>query len=281
MSLPTFIVIGPGKTGTTWLYKCLLEHPEIGLAKGTKETLFFNHNYEKGLAWYERFFDGMTNVRATGEISNDYFFSEEAPERIAAAIPGVKLITMLRNPIDRIVSMYKFNIRNGNFRAWHGHERVALETTLDTVPGMLEQNRYQKYLDNYLRHFPREQIYVGLFDDIKTSPETLVREIYSFIGVDPNFQPPSLREHVLPASQARFGKDLGYAKRIGEWLRSWELHSLLTWAKTNPLVLKILTKPATEKTEISAETRQKLRTIFDPHVRFVEHLVGRDLEHWK
>jgi Sulfotransferase domain len=281
MPLPTFIVIGPGKTGTTWLYRCLLEHPEIGLAKGTKETLFFNHNYDKGLLWYEKFFDGLGKKRAIGEISNDYFFSSEAPKRIATALPGIKLITILRNPVDRIVSMYQFNIRNGNFRKWYGDRQAKLEETLDDVKGMRSQNRYREHLENYLRHFPREQIYVGLFDDITSSPEMLISEIYSFIGVDSDFRPKSLRERVLPASQARFGKDLSYAKRIARWLRSWQLHALLTWAKTNPIVLRVLTKPTTDKIEISKEAREKLRTEFDPHIRFVENLVGRNLEHWK
>lgn len=281
MSLPTFIVIGPGKTGTTWLYKCLLEHPEIGLARGTKETLFFNHNYDRGLAWYEKFFDGLNGKRAIGEISNDYFYSKEAPARIAKNLPDVRLITMLRNPADRIVSMYQWNIRNGNFREWHGRKHVQLEETLTSVPAMLETNRYGTYLENYLRHFPRERLFVGLFDDIQAAPEDLLREVYSFVGVDPDFRPASLRERVLPASQARFGKDLSYAKRIGGWLRAWGLHSLLTWAKTNSLVLAVLTKPANHRAEISPETREELRQIFDSHIRFVERLVNRSLEHWR
>jgi hypothetical protein len=280
MSLPTFIVIGPGKTGTTWLYKCLKEHPQVGLARGTKETLFFNHNYNKGLGWYEKFFEGLDGC-AIGEVSNDYFFSPDAPARIAADLPDVKLITMLRNPIDRIISMYRFNMRNGNFRAWHGREDVNLAETLDTVPGMLEMNRYQKYLGNYLRCFPKDRIFVGLFDDIRSSPEILVSDIYKFIGVDPDFHPRSLRERVLPASKARFGRDLSYAKRISKWLRTREFHSVLTWAKTSPLILNILTKPAIDRVDVSEETREKLRQTFDPHIRFVEKLVGRNLGHWK
>lgn len=280
MPLPTFIVIGPGKSGSTWLYKCLKEHPEIRLAKDTKETLFFNHNYNKGLGWYEKFFDGLDG-RAIGEVSNDYFFSPDAPARIAADLPDVRLITMLRNPIDRLISMYHWNLRNGNFRKWFGDAPVTLDEAIETVPDMLQWNRYRQYLDNYLRCFRGDQIFVALYDDIKHSPEVLIREIYAFLRVDPNFVPSSLNSRFLSASEARFGKNLYFAKRFGRWLRKREFYRLLTWCKTNPIILKLLTKPVTTETEVSDETRARLRTIFDPHIRFVEKLVGRNLEHWR
>ncbi len=113
MTLPNFIVIGPGKTGTTWLYQCLAAHPGIKLARNTKETVFFADYYDRGLGWYEKFFEGLDGAAAIGEVSNTYFFTPEAPARIAAAVPKVKLIAFLRNPVERVVSLYLFRLRNG------------------------------------------------------------------------------------------------------------------------------------------------------------------------
>lgn len=275
MTLPTFIVIGPGKTGTTWLYQCLAEHPEIKLARGTKETVFFNSYYGRGLDWYQRFFEGCERARAIGEVSNNYFFSPDAPARIAKDIPDVKLIAMLRDPIDRLTSAYNF------FHRWRGKEKF--EQVIKRRSQMVSNNFYDVFLERWLQFFPRDRLLVVLHDDLKSDPQKLLREIYSFLGVNPDFVPSAQNERVLPASNPRMPGLFAGLKKFAKWLRDRDLHRVLTWAKLNPVVLKLLTRSNADKDryDIPPEGRRELQAIYRPHIERLEILIGRDLSAWK
>ncbi|MBI4653429.1 MAG: sulfotransferase domain-containing protein [Nitrospirae bacterium] len=111
--LPNFICIGTGRAGTSWLYKVLLEHREVCTAKNIKETQFFNIHYEKGVGWYKKFFEDCGKASAVGEISNRYIFDPAVPERIRKTVPDCKIIICLRNPYERIQSVYSFKLRGG------------------------------------------------------------------------------------------------------------------------------------------------------------------------
>jgi hypothetical protein len=275
MTLPNFIVIGPGKTGTTWLYQCLAEHPQIRLARHTKETVFFTDYYDRGMGWYEKFFEGCDGAAAIGEVSNTYFFSPEAPARIARHLPKAKLIAVLRNPVERVVSLYLFRRRNGLVRG-------SLEDAMAADPAMAGQNFFDEHLARFLLLFPREQLFVALFDDLKSEPRKLLRDVYAFLGVDPEFVPPSASEQVLAASEPRNAGLFHMLKRFAVWLRRNDFHRLLTWAKSNPLVMKTLTKPIARdaKPAVSPETRARLAALYRPHIVRTGTLIGRDLSGW-
>lgn len=276
MTLPTFIVIGPGKTGSTWLYKCLEAHPEIRLARNTKETFFFDKYYERGLAWYEKFFAGFEGAHAIGEVSNTYFFSEAAPARIAKQLPEVKLISVLRNPIDRLISSYLFKRR-------HARTDEELEHIISDRLRMVPRNFYDVHLERFLRVFPREHLHVALYDDIKSDPTAMLRDIYAFIGVDPNFHPEVAKEKIFAAGKPRMTAVARALRPFTLWLRESDMHGLLTWAKLNSTVQTVLYKPVTDskRPQLSSETRERLRDIYRPHIERVESMIGRDLGHWK
>jgi len=275
MTLPNFIVIGPGKTGTTWLYQCLAEHPQIKLARNTKETFFFNDYYGRGSGWYEKFFENCESASAIGEVSNTYFFSPEVPARIAARLPNVKLIAFLRNPVERLVSLYLFRRRNGLITG-------SLEDAIASDPTMVEQNFFDEHLARYLEFFPREQMFVALFDDLEADPRKLLGQIYRFLGVDADFVPPAAGQKVLAANEPRNAGSFHLLKRFALWLRRNDFHRLLTWAKTNPLVLKILTRPVAREARpvLEAETRARLLALYRPHMARAADLLGRDLGGW-
>jgi hypothetical protein len=275
MTLPNFIVIGPGKTGTTWLYHCLAAHPQIGLARHTKETVFFTEYYDRGRSWYERFFEGTENAVARGEVSNTYFFSPQAPARMAALLPGAKIIAFVRNPMDRILSAYLFHRRNG---VVHG----TFDEAIARDPTIVSNNFYDEHLERYLRHFPREQIFVALFDDIGRDPAALLRQIYEFLGVDCEFRPGTMTQRVLPASAPRNASLFHKLKTFARWLRSHNFHRFLSWAKANPILMAALTRPISdrEKPAIPPATKASLEEIFRPHNARLAQLLSRDLSHW-
>jgi len=113
---PTFLFIGPDKSGSTWLYEVLRQHAQC-FVPPVKDIYFFDRYYERGLDWYFRFFEAAPpGTLAAGELSHDYLFSSAAAERIAQDLPGVKLITSLRDPAERTFSHYLYMIRSGRTR---------------------------------------------------------------------------------------------------------------------------------------------------------------------
>src|SRR5687768_13237463 len=98
--LPDFLIIGAQRGGTTSLYRYLTEHPEIDPAV-RKEIHFFSRHHEQGLDWYRAHFPRRDESSLVGEASPNYLVHPDVPARVAAALPRVKLIALLRNPVDR------------------------------------------------------------------------------------------------------------------------------------------------------------------------------------
>src|SRR5438874_9396950 len=117
MRLPDFIIGGAPRSGTTWLYHLLDRHPDVYMAAPvTPEPKFFlvDRLYEKGLAYYaSQWFAGAGNSRLAGEKSTDYLESGAAAKRIARDLPRVKLVFILREPVDRAYSNYLWTRMNG------------------------------------------------------------------------------------------------------------------------------------------------------------------------
>ena len=117
-SKPDFLIIGAQKCGTTSLYDYLVQHPQV-LAARYKELHFFDYNFQKGEAWYRRRLPSKAQMRAaqktvgtrviTGEASPCYMVFPQTPERVFRFVPNVKLIVLLRNPVDRAFSQYQMN----------------------------------------------------------------------------------------------------------------------------------------------------------------------------
>jgi len=99
LTLPDFICVGPGKTGTNTLHHCLKEHPSICMAEGVKGARFFDTFYSRGIEWYASLFNYCCDGAVKGEITETYFYKDPVPERIHRHLPDVKIIVILRNPI--------------------------------------------------------------------------------------------------------------------------------------------------------------------------------------
>jgi hypothetical protein len=180
--LPNVIVIGAAKCGTTSLHEYLDEHPDISMSR-EKELHFFvdRKNWGRGLEWYESNFDASAPVR--GESSPGYSafpLYSGVPERMAHTIPDVKLIYLVRDPVERIVSHYTHRTVN-----WP--EMGTLEEALGDPhvrEWLVTPSHYWLQLEQYLAHFPPEQILVVDSDELRSS----LPGVFAFVGVDPAFR---------------------------------------------------------------------------------------------
>jgi hypothetical protein len=257
---PDFVIIGSKRGGTTSLYNYLLEHPGVApLFPGrqrVKGVHYFDSNYDRGPRWYRSHFPLTAGGRhlarpwrvpaVAGEASPYYLFHPLAAQRLAEQYPDVRLIVLLRDPVERAYSHYKERVR-------HGAEPLTFEQAIAAEPDRLRgeaerivrepgyrspehedhsylaQGRYGDMLPRWFDTFGRDACYVAASEDFYADPARIAGEVWSFLGLPP---------HEL-ASRKRFN-----------------FH------------------PAAD---LAAATRQQLREEFAAHNRALEELLGRSL----
>lgn len=181
------------KAGTTSLAKYLACHPDVFMTI-PKEPGFFDptRNWDRGLEWYQGLFSTAGPEQARGEASTMYSAAPHVPgvpERIARVVPEVRLIYLIRNPVERIRSMYLHRVDRGQ-------ERGTLEEAVEQRSEYLDLSRYGFQLDQYLRVFPRQQILVLSSDQLRHERERAVGDALHFVGADADKALPDVsREH--------------------------------------------------------------------------------------
>ncbi len=196
--LPDFIVGGAPRCGTTWLATTLDRHPHIWLAKPLRpEPKFFlvDELYAEGLDSYaRRWFADAPADAVVGEKSTNYLESAAAAHRIAADLPGVRMIFVLRNPVDRALSNYRWSVMNG-METEDLATALALEERREAeVPDRLRYARphayfsrghYARMLAPYVEALPAEQLLVLRFEDLVDDPAAATARVHEYLGVEP------------------------------------------------------------------------------------------------
>lgn len=303
-SLPTFMIIGAGKSGTTSLYEYLLQHPQIHMSP-VKETNFFALRGQKveqedtsedqmyhypwsvtsDEAYIDLFKEGASK-NARGEVSPMYLYHPEAPGRIHELLPEVKLIAILRQPAERLYSRY--------MHLW-GEDR-APSNDLNAIfdkdsvwwkrDDLVREGFYGTYLQRYYDLFPSARIKVYLFEDLRKRPEELIKDLYHFCGVDDQFQPDleaSFNVSGKPKNKVLdvlIGKDSwvksaldktmpGLSKKVKDNL--WVKNTINKWRKKN-----------TTKLPFDKELKKRItREIYLEDIERLEAIIDRDLSSWK
>lgn len=212
--LPDFLIIGAQKAGTTSLYRYIVQHPAIRAA-ATKEVHYFDGGlsgdgaaYAKGPAWYRAHFPlALPGQRRwlTGEASPLYLFHPAAPARIREAVPDVRMIVLLRDPVTRAISHYHHEVRKGREPL---DLMAALRAEETRMKGLLRERRfdhpafihysykarglYVNQLDRYLRSFARHQLLILRSEDLFRSPQAVLPQVLRFLNMPPDWQPPDL-----------------------------------------------------------------------------------------
>jgi hypothetical protein len=188
-----FIVIGAMKCATSTICAYLEDHPDVFMVKG--EPNFFSHdgNYSKGEKWYMTHFKGRNGEIIAGEGSNFYSASEMYPHTVARMIafnPQLKLVYMVRHPIDRIVSAW---IQSRSDRGDDVSSTLDLAVT-EHPEFFIDLSLYWKNITRYRTDFPSDQIFVGFMEDLHSDDEDFFKRLCKFLGVPPN--PTIGRDHL-------------------------------------------------------------------------------------
>jgi hypothetical protein len=190
--LPNFLIIGASKAGTTSLQQHLKDHPDVHMPPGTELHYFTDElGWERGEAWYRSQFDGAGGARAVGEKSTTYTrfpHSRDVPARIAALLPDVRLVYLLRHPIERIRSAHQYEVAMGR-------EHLPIDVAVRTNDVYVDPSRYSMQIEQYLGHVGRDQLLLMTSEDLRDDPLAAMRRVYEFIDVDPSWVPTTVEHH--------------------------------------------------------------------------------------
>ena len=199
--LPDFIVIGAVRSGTTSLYHYLGQHPII-VKSAYDELGYFDSNYELGLNWYKSLFPSVFQKRKiekrfgkfmTYEVTPFYIYNEKVPRRIHKILPDIKLIVILRNPVDRAYSNYFLGNQKEKFEDVIKKERETIEK-IDRSnkeeyykfvhTSMLARGFYAEQLEKWYKVFHKEQILIIKSEELATETNKILNDIFHFLGLE-------------------------------------------------------------------------------------------------
>lgn len=274
ISLPSFFVIGPPRTGTSWLHQVLKDHAH--LPRATKETHFFDKHFHRGLAWYRGHYDPAPPGKRMGEVAPTYFACEAARDRIARITPNAKVVCILRNPLERLLSLYRL-------KSAYGVIRYSLEHALERDPELLESSLYATKLKGWYRALGPEQVLVTFYDDLRDRPQYFVNAMADFVGL-PRFTLRPVDANYVNASNGMTYPRHYYFARLAtimaSWCKSQRLNRIVTAAKSSSLP-KLFMGGGQPFAQMSPEMSLKLAEILRPEMDELEVMLNRDFSAWK
>jgi hypothetical protein len=299
MTLPNFLIIGTQKAGTTALAYHLGKHPQIYISP-IKEPGFFDFENRQpdfsgpgdrelhrfvttDIEAYRQLFQGVNNEIAIGEATTWYLYSPKAPECIYKYVPNVKLIVILRNPVDRAYSAFMHVIRDGretvtDFAQALKEEEIRIARNWEYLWRYQQMGFYYAQLKRYFDLFKQNQIKVYLYEDLKNDPVNLVKDICQFLDVDERLITKSLpRRNVSGIPK---NKLLDYLSKKQNFKSVKAFLKLFISSKVRESIMVNLKNKNLTKPQMSPMIRSQLTEIYRQDILKLQDLIGQDLSPW-
>ena len=296
MTMPNFLIIGAPKAGTSALYHYLQQHPQIYMSP-MKETKFFAFEGEQinfqgpgdstlkyitDIEAYRALFKHVSNEVAIGEATPWYLYSPKAAERIQSYIPNAKLIAILRDPVERAHSHFLSHVSRGweplnDFSQAMLAEEDRIRNNWSYPWYYKQRGFYAVQLKRYFERFDRNQIKVYLYEDFKADSQSILKNIFQFLGVDNSITPNTDRKYNvtnMPTNRV-LDKFIKCSSPIKPYIKPLLLSKLGRQIKTNFLKLNSRNKPS-----LSTETRRQFVEEYKEDILKLQDLIQRDLSQW-
>ncbi len=249
------------RCATGWIRQCLMEHPEIYMAR--KEPHYFDRNYDKGNGWYQGFFEDISDEKLIGEKTATYFHYKEAPRNITDTNPDMRVIICLRDPVERMYSHFSMLAQNDQLLRETGFIGAAKPGT-----DFVNWSRYAPQIKLYQETIPVENLKFIIYEEKDDDPVGFIQNLYEFLGVDSSYRPESAE---LRTKQGQFEHNHWFWGPVSKVL----LH-LRAPTSFRKLYTDFRPKP---DTGIKESTYEELSPYFD--IKRVELLLGRELDCWR
>lgn len=281
MGRPNLFLIGAQKSGTSSLHFYLKNHPDIFMAEA-KELFYFNHDDSRRppVERYLTHFESDRHHAYYGESSTYYTMAPRfrgVAERIRAFEPSARLIYVVRHPIERAISGYWQSVRV--FEESRGLEAVTPESQYART------SDYALQLREYLEWFPRDQIHVLLFEDLRASTEHEMKRLYEWLGLPahPGRELYRVVRNESPKLLPRIDRSTGLGRlRASRLWQGWLRNAVPAWLRSR---LKHRTEQAIDREspavrEAEARARERLRPHFVERAADFAELTGLDVASW-
>ncbi|MEQ8470483.1 MAG: sulfotransferase [Marinoscillum sp.] len=301
--IPDFLIIGAGKCGTTSVDNYLRHHPEIFIPK-VKEPNFYGYatvtedmlsarqseidhfrNSITDLDEYLELFASAEPHQVKGETSNTYLYHKNAPERIKHYNPDMKLIAIFRQPAERLWSRYMHLARENKTPTDHFSDCLDRSSIYWERNDLINEGFYHKNLSKIYSLFPKNQIRVYLFEDLKNDGPGTLKDIYKFLGVDPDFE----MEELVQYNQSGVIKNKpldglignhGIIPKMAKYVFGKHYDALKDNTKIQSIVVKVR-KQNLDKPQLDPEIKKILtHDVYEEDILRLQKLIGRDLSHW-
>lgn len=268
------LLIGAPKSGTTWLTRCLSEHPDLFMPR--EEIHYYSRLHHKGEAWYASRFAGRAPGQLLAENSNSYLTDPGALERIASDQPEAKILCILRNPVDRAYSSYGMQVDRG--RASFDID-LYLDPDRSPRPHILTNGLYARLLAPWYAAYPRSRILIVRHDDIAERPRLLYRRVLDFLSIDGSFVPAGLSARDNARKQIGVP---GPIKRMLWWTRPAFDKGPLRAFRAGPAgkwVTSSLSRPKYYP-PLTAPLRDRLERFYKADIEALSELAREDFSCW-
>lgn len=289
-----FLIVGAQKCGTTSLYHYLGQHPRIFLPK-TKEIRYFASDefYQQGEKYLDMFYQELAQEQVIGGAYVHLMAFPRVPKRIHEYNDKMKLISLLRNPIDRAYSAFWFARR----QCWETAETFeqAVDIELQRRPVQkkspidcryLAHGHYYTYLMRLIELFGHAKVKILLTDDLLHQPENVVRETLQFLGVEPELEGMDVRRMQNRAKMPRFRllpqllqNPQAWHNRAARSIVPQNIRYIFRRMVTKRLIR--LNERNFSYPEMIPETRARLQVYYQKHNENLTRLLGRELDHWQ
>jgi hypothetical protein len=293
---PDFFVIGAGRSGTTSLHGYVSQHSQLFLAPKNPSYFYacdlggsgFEHDpaalpsyFLSDATRYQPLFAQAPAGTLTGDVSPVYLASTRVAGRIARHNPGAKLITLLRNPVDRVFSHYVARHRDGLEHTPTFEKLVDVETReaivrSDANASYLPGGMTSHFLQPYFDVFPRDQIVIHFYEDFATDTGAVMRDLCRFLGARDDFPFDVSQIHNHGGGRIQ-NRTLGKVWAASEPLRRG-LRPLLPKKWRDGAFRQVTSR--TERVTVRPETRQRLIELYRGDIAQLKKMTGRNLAAW-
>lgn len=267
-----FCCLGPQRTATSWLHEVLAHHPQVCLPRGVKETMFFDQRSKKGLDWYRWHFEHAQAGQAKGEVAPTYFDSHDACNRLKQVASDIRLVVLVRNPVERLFSLYRHHLSKGRIR-------VSFEDAIAVDPRLIGSGKYSVHAAYWESVFSPDQFLYILQDEISHAPQQVFDRLCDFIDIAPRELPDIGYERINSANAPRSLTLARIFSATSTLLRSARMYAVVDCAKR--LGLKAAFSGGPEVPPMNARTRAQLIAEYTPDVLWLERRLGLDLAAWR
>lgn len=301
MIMPNFLIIGAAKSGTTSLHKYLNQHSQIYMSPD-EEMHFFAYEQQE-LDWqgigdislkkrvihkledYQSHFDSVLNEVAIGEKSAFYLYEPKAPERIQYYLPNVKLITVLRNPVERAYSSFLHLVRDGreplnSFAQALAREEERIRNNWEPLWHYQKGGFYNDQLKRYFNRFDPDQIKVCLYEDYQNNPQEFMQDIFKFLEVKTQFTPDTSKKFNVGQNQATVPKNKVWHEFLSQPNVIKSLTKQLFPQATRTWIRETLKQKNLGQPPLTADVRKYLIESYRQDIMDLQVLIQRDLSDW-